>query len=252
MIDLEKYKKPPKNLVFDDLIIFEDDNYVFINKPAFVSSMSERTSDKIVNILALAKEKYDDIQLCHRLDKETSGVLMLAKNSEAYRNASIQFEDRQIKKEYHALVNGVHQFDSISVFLPIAKLKDGTAVKIDRTKGKLAETIFFTEKAYQQHTLVRCYPVTGRMHQIRIHLKCLNAPIVCDPTYGGDYIYLSKVKRKFNLKMEDEELPLIKRVALHAHKLAFYDLDGQVKEITAPYPKDFDVLIKQLDKFSRA
>lgn len=250
MIDLEKYKKPPKNLVFDDLIIFEDENYVFINKPAFVASMPERTSDRIVNILALAREKYDDIQLCHRLDKETSGVLMLAKNSEAYRNASIQFEDRQIKKEYHALVNGVHQFDSISVFLPIAKLKDGTAVKIDRMKGKLAETIFFTEKAYQQHTLVRCYPVTGRMHQIRIHLKCLNAPIVCDPTYDGDYIYLSKVKRKFNLKMEDEELPLIKRVALHAHKLAFHDLDGQVREVTAPYPKDFDVLIKQLDKFS--
>ncbi len=250
MLNLDKFKKVPKDLDFKDLIIFEDENYVVINKPPFISSLPERTADKANSIQKMAREEYDDIQLCHRLDKETSGALVLAKNSEAYRNMAIQFEDRLIRKEYHAVANGVHHLDSISVFLPISILKNGTAVRIDRNKGKVAETIFFTEKNYDKHTLIKCFPVSGRMHQIRVHLQCLNAPIVCDPTYGGDYIYLSQIKRKFNLKMETEELPLIKRVALHAYKISFTNLNGELIDIVAPYPKDFEVLIKQLDKFS--
>jgi 23S rRNA pseudouridine955/2504/2580 synthase len=249
-MDLSKFKKPPKNLSFDDFKVFEDDDFVFINKPPFVSSLPERTADKAVSIQQMAKEVYDDIQLCHRLDKETSGIMILAKNSDAYRHVAMQFENREIKKEYHAVVNGVHHLDSISVFLPIAVLKDGTAVRIDRAKGKLAETVFFTEKNYEKHTLVRCYPITGRMHQIRVHLQCLEAPIVSDPTYGGDFIYLSSLKRKFNLKTDTDELPLIKRVALHAYRISFRHLNGEIMEMTAPYPKDFEVLIKQLDKFS--
>lgn len=250
MLDLTRFKKAPKNLKFKDLIVYEDQDYVLINKPPFVASLPERTDDRLLSISKLAKAEYDDIQLCHRLDKETSGIMILAKNSEAYRNVAMQFEHREIKKEYHAVVNGVHDLDSISVFLPIAQKKDGTVVKIDRMRGKVAETIFFTEKNYYQHTLLRCYPISGRMHQIRVHLMCLKAPIVCDPTYEGEHIYLSKLKKKFNLKMDSEELPLIKRVALHAHKITFRQLNGEVIEVMAPYPKDFAVLIKQLDKFS--
>ncbi len=250
MIDLDKFKKTPKNLIFKDLIIFENENYLIINKPPFISSLPERTGDKSQSILKMAKEFYDDVQLCHRLDKETSGALVLAKNAEAYRNVAMQFEHREVKKEYHAIVNGNHDLDSISVFLPISPLKDKTAVKIDRVGGKIAETVFFTEKAYENHTLLKCYPITGRMHQIRVHLMCLDAPIVCDPTYKGEYIYLSQLKRKFNLKMETEELPLMKRVALHARKITFKDINTDLIEALAPYPKDFEVLIKQLDKFS--
>jgi 23S rRNA pseudouridine955/2504/2580 synthase len=121
-------------------------------------------------------------------------------------------------------------------------------VRIDRRKGKIAETIFKTLKIYQKHTLVQCLPITGRMHQIRVHLQCLKAPIVCDPTYGGEYIYLSELKRKFNLKQGSEELPLIKRVALHAHGIRFNLLSGEEKTVVTPYPKDFEALIKQLDK----
>ncbi len=249
-MDLSRFKKPPRDLDFKNLIVFENENYVVINKPPFVPSLDERTADRSLSILKMAREHYDDIQLCHRLDKETSGALVLAKNSEAYRHLSMQFEHREVQKEYHAVVNGVHDFESISVFLPIAIVKDGTAVKIDRQRGKLAETVFFTLKAFNKHTLVRCIPITGRMHQIRVHLQCLNAPIVCDPTYGGDYIFLSQLKRKFNLKQETEELPLIKRVALHAHSIHFIDLDENILEVTAPYPKDFEVLVDQLLKSS--
>jgi 23S rRNA pseudouridine955/2504/2580 synthase len=259
MIDLEEffeqeqrkdYKKPTRIADFKELIIFENDDFIVINKPPYISSLDERTQDKHQSILRLAKGYHADAQLCHRLDKETSGVLAIAKHPESYRHLSMQFENRHVTKRYHAVVNGVHDFDSISVYLPIAPLKDGTAVKIDRAKGKSAETVFFTKKVYHHHTLVECIPITGRMHQIRIHLQCLKAPIVCDPTYGGDEIYLSQLKsKKFNLKKGTEELPLMKRVALHAHSLTFILMNDEVVKIEAPYPKDFEVLVKQLDKF---
>lgn len=246
-----KIKNQTKRVDFKDLIIFEDEDYIIINKPPYIASLDERTQDRHQSILRLAKQYSSDAQLCHRLDKETSGVLAIAKNPAAYRHLSMQFENREVTKRYHAVVNGVHDFDSIQVLLPISPIKDGTAVKIDREKGKIAETFFFTMKAYRHHTLVECIPVTGRMHQIRIHLQCLKAPIVCDPTYHGDNIYLSQLKsKKFNLKKGTEELPLIKRVALHAHSLTFSLMNGEVMKIEAPYPKDFDVLIKQLEKFN--
>ncbi|MDP5121577.1 MAG: RluA family pseudouridine synthase [Spirosomaceae bacterium] len=247
-MNLNSYKKLPKSLKFSDLIIHEDEDFVVINKPPFVSSLDERTADNTASILQMAREYTQDPQLCHRLDKETSGALIIAKNPEAYRHVAMQFENREIIKAYHAVVNGVHEFDNVSVYLPIAPLKNGTEVRIDRVKGKIAETIFHTLKVYQKHTLVQCLPISGRMHQIRVHLQCLKAPIVCDPTYGGDYIYLSELKRKFHLKKGTTELPLIKRVALHAHGIKFKLLSNEEIKIVAPYAKDFEVLIKQLDK----
>ncbi|MEZ4901013.1 MAG: RluA family pseudouridine synthase [Spirosomataceae bacterium] len=235
---------------FKDLILFENEDYIVINKPPHVPSINERTADKSVSILRMAKEYSFDAQAAHRLDKETSGALALAKNPAAYRHLAMQFEYREVTKRYHAVVNGVHDFDSISVFLPIAPLNDGTAVRIDRQKGKAAETIFFTLKAFRKHTLVECVPITGRMHQIRVHLQCLKAPIVCDPTYGGKDVYLSELKKNFNLKQETEEQPIMRRVALHAHSLSFKLLNGEPVKIEALYPKDFGVLVKLLEKNS--
>lgn len=236
-------------LNFESLIVFENDDYILINKPPRVASLDERTPDKSgQSILRLAKAYHADAQLGHRLDKETSGILAIAKNPEAYRHLAMQFEHREVAKRYHAVVNGLHDFDGISVYLPISPVKDGTAVRIDREKGKVAETIFNTLKAYKRHTLVECMPVTGRMHQIRVHLMCLKAPIVNDPTYGGEPILLSQIKRKFNLKQDTEEQPLIQRVALHAHSLTFALLNGDSMTFEAPYPKDFDTVVKQLEK----
>ena len=235
---------------FKDLILFENEDYIVINKPPHVATINERTADKSISILRMAKEYSPDAQVAHRLDKETSGALAIAKNPEAYRHLAMQFEYREVTKRYHAVANGVHDFDSISVFLPIAPLKDGTAVKIDRQKGKAAETIFFTLKAFRKHTLVECIPITGRMHQIRVHLQCLKAPIVCDPTYGGASVYLSDLKKNYNLKKDSEELPIIQRVALHAYSLSFKLMNDEPVSIEAPYPKDFGVLVKLLEKNS--
>src|SRR6185437_5470109 len=129
-----------KKVNFKDIIIKEDEDYILINKPPYLSSLDERLG-KAPSILRLAKEYHADAQLCHRLDKETSGILVIAKNSEAYRHLSMQFEHREVNKVYHALTEGIHDFgqQEMVVNVPIAALDKGL-VKIDRTKGKMAET----------------------------------------------------------------------------------------------------------------
>jgi 23S rRNA pseudouridine955/2504/2580 synthase len=233
---------------FKDWIIKEDEDYIFINKPPFLASLEDRAKPGL-NINVLAKEYWEEAQLCHRLDKETSGILAIAKHPEAYRHMSMQFEHREIAKRYHAVVTGIHDLPGIVVNLPILAHNNGT-VTIDRTEGKQAETIFFTKQVYKNHTLVECLPITGRMHQIRIHLSCVKAPIVADIQYGGKEIYLSELKRKFNLKKDTEEQPLIKRVALHSYSLTYTNLKGEQEEVRAEYPKDFRVLIKKLEEES--
>lgn len=227
-----------------DLIVWEDSDYWVINKPPFVSTLNDRNDP--TNILGLAKEVLDDAHVCHRLDKETSGVLIIAKNAEAYRHMSIQFENRTVGKIYHTVADGIHDFKDKVSEDKILKLSNGT-VKIDR-KGKDAKTTFNTIKAYKYHTLIECRPHTGRMHQIRIHLANIGASISGDSNYGGQPFLLSKIKKKFNLKRETDEQPLIKRHALHAFKLTFLNLKDEKITVEGPYSKDFRVLVEQLDK----
>ncbi|WP_276365896.1 pseudouridine synthase [Chryseolinea sp. H1M3-3] len=229
---------------FADIILFEDDNYILVNKPPFLSTLEDRNEK--VNLLRLARTYCADAQVCHRLDKDTSGVLAIAKNPEAYRHLSIQFEKRQVTKLYHAVVDEIHQFNDTMVDQPILKQDDGIA-KISKREGRPAVTYFTSIKSYRHHTLLSCRPITGRMHQIRLHLSYLGAPITGDELYGGKPFFLSQVKRNFNLKKDTEEQPVMKRMALHAFSLEFSDLAGTTKTIEAPYPKDFQVLIKQLD-----
>ncbi len=227
---------------FKDSIIFEDNDYVLINKPSFISTLEDRNDPQ--NILLLAKDYTFDAQVCHRLDKDTSGVLAIAKNPEAYRHLSMQFENREVKKHYHAVVDGIHQFDDVLVDAPILKQNDGT-VKISKL-GKEAQTYFTTLQCYKFNSLIQCSPVTGRMHQIRIHLSRLKAPITGDEMYGGKLFYVSSVKRAFHLKKETDEQPLIRRMALHAFSLEFFLLNRQTIKVEAPYPKDFKALVRQL------
>ena len=228
-----------------DLIIFEDEDYVIINKPPYISTLEDRTSN--INILSLAREYNERLTTCHRLDKNTSGVLVLSKHEQAYKNIARQFEHRQVEKLYHAVTDGVHETEPVLIDAPLGKLIRGK-VKVDFVSGKASSTKVRTGQIFKFHTLFECKPVTGRTHQIRAHLSHIGAPIVCDEEYGGKPIYLSKIKRKFNLKKGTEEQPLIARFALHARSIQFKNLKGEIVEYTADYPKDFAVLIKQLEK----
>ncbi|WP_426586332.1 RluA family pseudouridine synthase [Mucilaginibacter sp. R-33] len=234
---------------FADLILFENDDLIVVNKPPFVSSLDERgEGSSEISMLRLAKAYWDDAQICHRLDKETSGALIFAKNPEAYRSISIQFEKRKVKKVYHAVIDGTHIFDNLLVDLPILNVGKGS-VTISRQEGKRAETWFQSLKYYKHYTLVECRPVTGRMHQIRIHLATQRASIAGDEMYKGEPVFLSKLKRKYHLGKDQEELPIMKRFALHAYEVTFRINPETEVTIHAPYPKDFETLLKLLDKF---
>ena len=232
-----------KKIDFKSLILWENQDYLVVNKPPFISTLDDRNDE--VNMLSMARKEFEDIQVCHRLDKETSGVLIFAKNPDAYRELSIQFENRTVNKLYHAVVDGIHSFNKEEVDAPILKLGNGT-VRIDR-KGKESKTFFQTIRAFKMHTLIECKPVSGRMHQIRIHLSKLSAAITGDTQYGGKPFFLSKVKKGYNLKKWEEEKPLINRFALHAAFIEFDLLDKTSLRIEAPYPKDFRALLKQLE-----
>ncbi|MDN5215928.1 RluA family pseudouridine synthase [Fulvivirgaceae bacterium BMA12] len=232
-------------LKFEELIVFENDNYIVINKPPFVASLDDRNDE--VNLLSLAKNYHPLAQLCHRLDKETSGALAIAKSPEAYRSLSIQFEKREVIKEYHAVAEGIHNFKDLKIEAPIFSSGKGT-VRIDHYRGKESTTTIDTIKAFRAHTLLACFPHSGRMHQIRVHLAHQQAPIIGDLVYGGHHFYLSSIKRNYHLKKGTEELPLIKRIALHARYLKFKDMTGNDLSVNVEYPKDFSVLLKQLDK----
>jgi 23S rRNA pseudouridine955/2504/2580 synthase len=237
--------KPPDSI--QAILLHEDEDYLIVNKPPFLSTLEDRVEK--VNVLVLAKDHHSDAQVCHRLDKDTSGVLAIAKNPAAYRHLSMQFEGRTVHKIYHAVSDGIHRLENREVNLPLLKQNDGL-VKIAR-EGKPALTIFNTLKAFKAHTLIECKPVTGRMHQIRVHLAWVKAPITGDETYGGKPFFVSAVKRDFHLKKTTEEQPLIKRMALHAFSLEFVALDGQKVRFEAPYPKDFSALIRQLSAHKR-
>lgn len=236
-----------KSNAFRDYIIFENDDYIVVNKPPFLATLEDRTPNAS-NLLYLARQYYAEAQTCHRLDKETSGCLALAKNAEAYRHLSMQFENREVKKVYHAVAWGSHEFENTLVDRAIQPGTKGIAKLA--FKGKPAQTYFNTLEKYSRHTLVECLPVTGRMHQIRLHLAYLKASIVQDEMYGGEPLYLSTLKRKFNLAKGTEEQPLIKRFALHSYQLGFTLLNGEPILLTAEYPKDFQVLVKLLRQHS--
>ena len=228
-----------------DSIIFENDEYLIINKPAGISTLEDRNES--TNILQLAKSKFENIMICHRLDKDTSGILVLAKNEEAHRHLSILFEERKVEKVYHAVADGIHEFQDKIVDLPV-KVTGKGVVKVDKRTGKPSKTTFNSLDAFKLHTLIECKPSTGRMHQIRLHLTENNAPITGDLTYGGRHFYLSTIKRNYNLKKWTEEEPLIKRMALHSKSISFTDQSSKKISVEAPYPKDFRVLVEQLSK----
>lgn len=241
---------------FKDLILYEDENVIVVNKPPFLSTIDERAGDKL-NLLRMAKAYCEDAQVCHRLDKETSGCVIIAKNPDAYRHIAIQFEKRKVKKVYHAIIDGTRQFDHLTVDLPILNLGK-SQVRIDRKEGKSAETIFHSLQYFKHYTLVECRPVTGRMHQIRVHLASQRTSITGDDAYGGKPLLLSTIKRGYK-ESKDEEQPIMKRFALHARQVSFalpgLSNTSEVSEtpdvltIEAPYPKDFATALKMLEKF---
>lgn len=188
----------------------------------------------------------------HRLDREASGVVVLAKDAEALRLLSEQFAGHSVSKQYLALVHGRPTEPAGTIDLPLAVDRRAVTVRVDRREGKPSVTHYAVEEQYRTMTLLSVRPVTGRLHQIRLHLKEAGLPIVCDPAYGdGAPLLLSSFKRGYRPKPDRDEPPLISRLALHAYRLSFVTPDGERQvEVEAPLPKDFALALKMLRKYS--
>ena len=233
-------------------VVFENEYFVSINKPSGLLSIPDREG-KEVSLKVILKEKYGDIFTVHRLDKDTSGIIVFAKDEQTHKYLSGLFEGRETEKYYTGLVHGVPAHESDSVDAGIMEHPTKKGVMVTNKKGKHALTDYEVVETFGNYSLMNFRIHTGRTHQIRVHMKHIGHPIVCDAVYGtADPVLLSSIKKKFNLsKYEDEERPLFNRLALHAERLGFTD-EQKVKHILeAPLPKDMRALLQQLKKWKK-
>ncbi|MCL1972743.1 MAG: RluA family pseudouridine synthase [Endomicrobia bacterium] len=230
-------------------IIYQDDNIAAVNKPAgMIVIPDQHTYENKTLVGILKKQLNQKIWVVHRIDRDTTGVLVFAKNAEAHRNLSIQFESSQVKKKYLALLSGVLEDDEGTIDKHI--LISGRDVTIDDT-GKKSLTDFKVLERFKGYTFVQAEPQTGRRHQIRIHFWSIGHPLAIDGEYGvSDPLLLSSFKRKY--KEKGIEKPLIDRLTLHAAELTL-TLPGtnELKTFEAPLPKDFEITLKQLRKYGK-
>ena len=206
-------------------ILFEDEHLIVVNKPADLLSVPDRYNAEIPNLTALLGQRYGDpIIPVHRLDKPTSGVIMYARTKEAHQEMNRQFQEREVDKIYHALVDGQLGEEEVQVDEPIANNPGQTGKMMVSNRGKYALSIFKQLETFgHQFALLGVQIFTGRTHQVRVHLAYAGYPLMVDPFYGKrEAFLLSEIKgRKYNLGRDKEERPLLSRVPLHATKLSF-------------------------------
>lgn len=229
-------------------VILETEDFIAINKPAGMLSIPDRTQSE-PSLKDLLIQQYGSIFTVHRLDRETSGVIIFAKNETAHKQLSQLFEGRDVAKYYYGLVNGVPVPPQGSIDLPIMEHFAKNGRMIAHAKGKASLTDYEVEENFQIYSWVKFRIHTGRTHQIRVHMQSISHPIVCDELYGNaEPVYISKLKRNYNLsKNELEEQPILKRLALHSALLQF-TFNGTEFSLEAPLPKDLRALLQQLRK----
>jgi 23S rRNA pseudouridine955/2504/2580 synthase/23S rRNA pseudouridine1911/1915/1917 synthase len=232
-----------------DIIIEENEEWIALNKPSGLLSIPDREG-KEISLRQLLKDKYSEIFTVHRLDKDTSGLIIFAKTGDSHKYLSKQFEERLTKKIYLGLVHGMLVNKTGSINVPIAEHPAKNGTMIVHRKGKEALTDYTVLDDFRTYSLIRFHIHTGRTHQIRVHMKNAGHPIACDPLYGdGKPILVSSLKQKFKLsKTAEEERPILNRLALHSFQLSFTDRDGKLIELEAPLQKDFRATIMQLQK----
>jgi 23S rRNA pseudouridine1911/1915/1917 synthase len=191
--------------------------------------------------------------LVHRLDADTSGVMVFALTAEAQRKLGGQFRSRSVEKEYYALVRGTPLHESGSVDLPIGRDPGNKNRMVIRgLDAKKARTKWVVERRFKGVTLLKVYPVTGRRHQVRAHLKAMGFPLAVDPYYGGAALMLSEFKKHYKVGKHQEERPLMDRLTLHARRLKLaHPTTGAEIAFSAELPKDFATALTALEKWAK-
>lgn len=229
-------------------IIEENDAFIVLNKPSGLLSVPDRMG-KEISLKVLLQQKYGDIFTVHRLDKDTSGIILFAKNAESHQYFSQLFENRHVEKFYYGLVNGNFYNNEGSIDAGIIEHPYKLGEMTTHQKGKISLTTYTVEQSFKNYTWVKFQLHTGRTHQIRVHCKHIGNSIVCDSLYGdAKPILLSVIKKKYNLsKKEEEEKPIMGRLALHAFELKF-SFEDKEYDLVAPIPKDLKATLTQLEK----
>ncbi|MBI4458184.1 RluA family pseudouridine synthase [Candidatus Uhrbacteria bacterium] len=235
--------RPRADIALD--VVYEDDDVAVVNKPSglLVHPSPQNEEETLAHALlarwpkiAKVGESTERPGIVHRLDKEASGLLVVAKNKKAYENLKAQFQKHSIKKEYAVLVHGSPAKDEGSVSLAIGRAASGDkmAARAETMEGdRTALTHYRIEEKFAFATLLKVWTETGRTHQIRAHFKALGCPVVGDPLY-----VLKQGARASS-----------PRLFLHAKKLAFdHPVTGERKEFEAPLPKDLADALKSMKK----
>ena len=236
----------------DHEIVFEDDHIVVVNKSAGLLTIPDRYQHDKRNLSSLMIERYGEIFVVHRIDRETSGLIMFAKNGEAHKELSEAFIERKIQKTYLAIVQGTPTplEDRIETFLVKSETERSKIIVFK--KGKWSITDYKVLESYdRKYSLVEVKILTGRTHQIRVHMKHIGNPLLVDSKYSNkEEFKLSEIKRrKFRLGKDQEERPLITRHTLHSAKLEFdHPITGEHMDFDIPLPKDMKAVVNQMRK----
>ena len=231
-------------------VVKETDDLIFVSKPSGLLSIPDRYDQSKPNLLDYLRSEGREVFAVHRLDRDTSGIMVFAKTPEAHKELNQQFEHRISKKIYWALVMGALKSEG-EISLPIvANPNRPGAMKIAK-KGKESVSRYRVIEEFANCSLVELEPLSGRTHQLRVHMMGIGHPLLIDPIYGSDSgIYLSRIKPRYRQKRSEEERPIMDRLTLHARSLTILDpQSGSEISENAELPKDFRVVLDNLRKY---
>jgi 23S rRNA pseudouridine1911/1915/1917 synthase len=247
-------------------VVFEDAFIAAFNKAAGIAVSPDRWDDskeRLDKLAAAFLARRDGTEVrrlytVHRIDRDTSGLVVFAKDGETHRRLSAAFEGRLVQKRYIAIVHGRPAWQETSCDFPLVPNGNKKHLTIiDKYRGKKSLTLFRFLGSAGPYSIIEALPATGRTHQIRVHLAALGHPVVCDPLYGSPKpVLLSSFKRNWRGDPLEEK-PLLARLGLHAAELELPDYRPAAESsapltLTAPLPRDMAALIKQMEKQSNS
>ena len=250
--DLPREGPEPENIPLD--ILYEDEVLAVVNKPPgmVVHPARGHWSGTLTSALQFHFDRLSGAGgatrpgIVHRLDRDTSGVIIIAKNDPTHMALAGQFERREVEKEYFAIVRGVPDYDRDVIDQPIGAhpySREKMAIRHDHVTSKQASTFYEVQERFKGYAVLKLLPKTGRTHQIRLHLAHIGFPVLCDKLYGGR----SQITGGEIMNNPCEQTLLLSRQALHARRLKFaHPQTGEVIEAVAPLPHDLQVVLDAL------
>jgi 23S rRNA pseudouridine1911/1915/1917 synthase len=258
IVELTLPEPPSKDILPEDIpleVIYEDDDLIILNKQAGVLVHPARgnTHGTLVNALAFYSDRLSSglgefrPGIVHRLDRHTTGVMIIAKDDTAQWKIARQFELRQVNKTYLAIVHGTPDLTRDRINAPLGvhpTIREKYAVRPET--GKESITFYEVLEAFRGYSLLKMMPKTGRTHQIRVHLAHIKHPIVADDMYGGKFVYPWQLEDAESAAQE----PVIGRLALHAATIEFmHPRTEKMMQFNAPLPQDMQTLLDMLRKY---